>query len=291
MLPAPSCGLLLINTQLLDAVPASLLRARSSVHARTLARADWLLRRKSDGRYLAAVGVHAAHATLQPLGTINALDWRALPSLLARHDWKLASKAPSAKPQRLQLLGARKPSFSQTLPLDAVREGLRKPAIDDGYGERHALQLIAEPGVLHYAGRDRYRRPLWLQGDSARAWRCMRDAARADSIALDAISGFRSHAYQLGIFARKLARGQTVEQILRVNAAPGYSEHHSGLALDIGTTGEPPAEESFEATAAFAWLARHAGTFGFTMSYPRENPHGITYEPWHWCHTGRPTLA
>ena len=43
-----------------------------------------------------------------------------------------------------------------------------------------------------------------------------------------------------------------------------------------------PAEESFEATPAFDWLQRHAGASGFAMSYPRGNPHGIVYEPWHW---------
>ncbi len=111
----------------------------------------------------------------------------------------------------------------------------------------------------------------------------MRQQAAADDIALDAISGYRSHDYQLGIFARKRSRGLSVEDILKVNAAPGYSEHHSGLALDIGTPGEPPAEASFESTAAFAWLGAHAGRFGFQLSYPRDNPHGIVYEPWHWC--------
>lgn len=75
-----------------------------------------------------------------------------------------------------------------------------------------------------------------------------------------------------------------MQEILNVNAAPGYSEHHGGRALDIGTPGEPPAEESFEHTPAFAWLTRHAGDFGFVMSYPRGNPHGIVYEPWHWYH-------
>jgi len=108
------------------------------------------------------------------------------------------------------------------------------------------------------------------------------DALR-DGVLLEAISGYRSHDYQLGIFERKLARGLSLEQILAVNAAPGYSEHHGGLALDIGTPGEPPAEESFEATPAFAWLHRRAGEFGFRLSYPRGNRHGIVYEPWHWC--------
>jgi D-alanyl-D-alanine carboxypeptidase len=110
----------------------------------------------------------------------------------------------------------------------------------------------------------------------------MRRRAGDDGVVLEAISGYRSHDYQLGIFERKLARGQTVQQILTVNAAPGYSEHHSGNALDIGTPGEAPAEESFEKTAAFDWLTAHAGDSGFIMSYPRDNPHGIVYEPWHW---------
>ncbi|HPF74253.1 MAG TPA: D-alanyl-D-alanine carboxypeptidase family protein, partial [Xanthomonadaceae bacterium] len=65
--------------------------------------------------------------------------------------------------------------------------------------------------------------------------------------------------------------------------APGFSEHHSGNALDIGTPDEPPAEESFENTAAFDWLCENAPNFGFQLSYPRNNPHGIVYEPWHWC--------
>ena len=73
-----------------------------------------------------------------------------------------------------------------------------------------------------------------------------------------------------------------MQAILQVNAAPGFSEHHSGLALDIGTPGEPPAEETFEHTAAFAWLQSDAGQHGFAMSYPRDNPNGIVYEPWHW---------
>ena len=48
------------------------------------------------------------------------------------------------------------------------------------------------------------------------------------------------------------------------------------------TPGDRPAEESFEATAAFAWLGEYAGRHGFGLSYPRGNPHGIVYEPWHW---------
>jgi D-alanyl-D-alanine carboxypeptidase len=141
----------------------------------------------------------------------------------------------------------------------------------------------AEPARLVLAGHDRYRRPLWLLEPVARAWRALRIAARRDGVDIDAISGFRGVEYQAGIFRRKLARGLSLAQILRVNAAPGYSEHHSGRAIDIGTRGEPAAETSFERTTAFHWLRANAHRFGFTLSYPRDNPSGIQYEPWHWC--------
>jgi D-alanyl-D-alanine carboxypeptidase len=286
--PAPPSALRLINTPQLEALPATLLRAHRAADARKLATASWLLRRKSDGRFLAAVSEGGIDAVLQPLGAIAAEDWRAFPLLLARLGWLLSSRArtsnaASAKPQRLRPTRMRATMRFAELPFEEIREGLRTLGIDDDYGEHHRLQLIAEADTLHLAGRDRYRRPLWLQRDTALAWDRMRDAASGDGIALDAISGYRSHAYQFGIFQRKLARGMSVKEILRVNAAPGYSEHHAGCALDIGTPGEPAAEESFERTPAFAWLQRHAGEFGFTLSYPRNNAHHITYEPWHWC--------
>jgi len=154
--------------------------------------------------------------------------------------------------------------------------------IDSEYGLRHDLSLTAEPASLSFAGFDRYRRPLWMQENAAKAWRQMQTSAHADGVLLEAISGYRGHAYQLGIFKRKLARGQTLQEILKVNAAPGYSEHHSGRAIDIGTPNEPPAEESFENTTAFSWLMKFARDFGFRLSYPRNNPHDINYEPWHW---------
>lgn len=252
----------LLNTPAIELVPAHLLRprARASADARALAQADWCLRRKRDGRFLATLGPRGLHALLPRLH-----DEAGLPEALS---------APGVRDERA--------GRGATLPLDDLRQRLDTLGLDESYGERSGLPLVPEPVRLEFAGFDRYRRPLWLREAAARAWRRMRTAARDDGVALEAISGYRSHDYQLGIFERKLARGQTVDEILQVNAAPGYSEHHGGNALDIGTPGEPPAEESFEATASFDWLRSRAGDFGFRMSYPRDNPHGITYEPWHW---------
>jgi D-alanyl-D-alanine carboxypeptidase len=145
------------------------------------------------------------------------------------------------------------------------------------------LPRVREPKALIFIGYDTQQRPQWLAPRAARAWSRMRDAALADGLQLQVVSAFRSIEYQLGIIKRKLERGQGIDGILRVSAAPGYSEHHSGRALDITTPGFAVLEEEFERSAAFAWLSTNAQRYNFHMSYPRGNRHGIAYEPWHWC--------
>lgn len=124
---------------------------------------------------------------------------------------------------------------------------------------------------------------LRLSPPAAAAWRRMRAAAATDGIRLLPLSGYRSVARQTRLIRRKLAAGENIDAILRYVAAPGCSEHHTGRALDIGSPGEMELNESFEQTAEFRWLRRHATRFGFHLSYPRKNRHGIGYEPWHWC--------
>ena|SRR5690606_2604246 len=255
---------ILINTPEIELWPHGLLRARSNHDARAMSRARHVLRRKRDGRYLAVdlpEGVlPLIHRLMHEAGIDAALD------ALELH--------PARRRPGIERVGE--------LPLDRLQERLDLLGIDDDYAESTGLSLVAEPDWLALAGFDRYRRPLWLHINAARAWNHLQAAALRDDVVLEAISGYRSHDYQLGIFERKIARGLGVDEILAVNAAPGYSEHHSGFALDIGTPGEPPAEETFEQTPAFDWLTAHAGGHGFSMSYPRDNPHGIVYEPWHW---------
>jgi D-alanyl-D-alanine carboxypeptidase len=111
----------------------------------------------------------------------------------------------------------------------------------------------------------------------------MQSAAAADDITLYPLSGFRSIARQTRIIRTNLAAGREPSDLFRFVAAPGFSEHHTGRAIDIGSPEDVSVEEKFAHTAAFRWLRRHAGKFGFVMSYPRRNPHGIGYEPWHWC--------
>ena len=125
-----------------------------------------------------------------------------------------------------------------------------------------------------------------LTPGARRQWWAMKDAARAQGIPLALVSAFRSVDRQREIIAAKLANGQSIADILTSVAPPGYSEHHTGRAIDIGTSEEAALEEVFESTPSFAWLQVHAAAYGFVMSYPRDNAAGFVYEPWHWCYQG-----
>jgi zinc D-Ala-D-Ala carboxypeptidase len=126
-------------------------------------------------------------------------------------------------------------------------------------------------------------RSVRLAPRAASAWRRMQAAAAGDGVTLLPLSGFRSVARQAAIIRAKLAAGETIERILRLVAAPGFSEHHTGRALDLGSPKNLHLETGFARTREFHWLVRNAKFHGFRLSFPRNNRHGIGYEPWHWC--------
>lgn len=168
---------------------------------------------------------------------------------------------------------------------DYIAEINRSLGIPTDYASSRGLtlQIEAWPHELVIVSAPDAPRPVRLHVATAEAWTRLHNAAAQDQITLLPLSGYRSVARQEEIFRRKLGVGESVEEILLINAAPGYSEHHTGRALDIGIPDHPPFTESFGETVAFRWLAQHAGDFGFHLSYPRLNLHGISYEPWHWC--------
>lgn len=123
-----------------------------------------------------------------------------------------------------------------------------------------------------------------LTAEAAAAWWRLADAARTDGVGLFLASAFRSVSRQAEIIQEKLDAGQDVDDILAVVAPPGYSEHHTGCAVDIVSLECPALDEAFEFTAAYRWLVENAARFGFSLSYPRGNAAGYQYEPWHWCY-------
>jgi D-alanyl-D-alanine carboxypeptidase len=165
--------------------------------------------------------------------------------------------------------------------LSALHRALGIPA-NYAADRRLELQREAAEAELVVIGHNPHGTPIRLVPGAANAWAGLRATAQRDGIELILISGFRSIARQAEIIRDKMAAGQTLETILRQVAAPGFSEHHTGRALDIGAVGCTELEEAFGATSAFRWLEAHGSTHGFRLSLPRGNPHGIAYEPWHW---------
>ena len=116
----------------------------------------------------------------------------------------------------------------------------------------------------------------------------MREEAKNDGIYLVFLSGYRSINLQNEIFySLKSIRNQEASERARVSAPPGYSEHSTGFAIDIGdaTQRETDFETEFENTRAFRWLINNAAKFHFKLSFNKNNKY-IDYEPWHWRYEG-----
>jgi D-alanyl-D-alanine carboxypeptidase len=133
-------------------------------------------------------------------------------------------------------------------------------------------------------------RTVKLRTDAAAAWHDLLAQALTAGVEIIPISGFRTVAYQELLFRKAVAKYGSEDAAVRWVARPGNSEHHTGLAIDVGD-GEKPAcdvETAFEETRVFRWLQENAAQFGYELSYPRNNPSGVNYEPWHWRFIGTP---
>ncbi|MBR8834664.1 MAG: D-alanyl-D-alanine carboxypeptidase family protein [Stigonema ocellatum SAG 48.90 = DSM 106950] len=121
-----------------------------------------------------------------------------------------------------------------------------------------------------------------LHQDAAKAFLDMRQAAQIDGINLTPLSGFRSRNQQKYLFYEVAKqRGQTLEQRAKVSAPPGYSQHHTGLAIDVNSL-----DPSFASTKAFTWLQNNAKNFNFSLSFKENNSQDVSFEPWHWAWHG-----
>ena len=117
----------------------------------------------------------------------------------------------------------------------------------------------------------------------------MQFMAAQKGVSLKLLSGYRSIDLQRDIFyENKSIRNQTAVERSMVSAPPGYSEHSTGYAIDVGDGNYPDThfEVEFEQTPAFKWMKRFAPKYHFVLSFPPNNKQGVSYEPWHWRFEG-----
>ena len=130
---------------------------------------------------------------------------------------------------------------------------------------------------------------LQMRSAAAQKFKQMQAAARAEGINLVPISAFRTTEAQGQLFfGVKEQLVQDAAKRAEVSAPPGYSEHHTGYAIDLGDGGAPATnlEVEFADTAAFGWLKQNALKYSFELSFPPNNKQGVSYEPWHWRFVG-----
>ena len=159
----------------------------------------------------------------------------------------------------------------------------QKLGIPADYAARTGLVQQRTPDDLVDIGVDVFDRPQRLRMEAANAWTGLVEAASIDGVTVQLVSAYRSLEYQADLIQRKVESGESISEILTRIAAPGYSEHQGGCAVDVTSPGIDPLTELFEETQAFRWLVVSAVDHQFVLSYPRSNAYGVVYEPWHWC--------
>ncbi|MCM1984810.1 M15 family metallopeptidase [Lyngbya confervoides] len=139
--------------------------------------------------------------------------------------------------------------------------------------ERSQLQRLpgAGPGQ-----RDEYLRP-----EAAQAWFQMQRAARAAGIQLAIADSYRTEAEQARLFARQVQRRGNRVAAAQWSAPPGYSEHHTGYALDLAGSDISGLLHPVQDRAVWQWVQQHGPAYGWEISFQAGNPFGITPEPWH----------
>ncbi|MEL6777390.1 MAG: M15 family metallopeptidase [Cyanobacteria bacterium J06597_16] len=128
-----------------------------------------------------------------------------------------------------------------------------------------------------------------LQPEAQVAVNKMIAKAKSEGVQLGIVSGFRTIEDQDYLyFDVKAERGESAKTRAEVSAPPGYSEHHTGYAVDFIDESKPDThvERSFETTPAYKWLQKNAAFYSFELSFPDEPTSKVGYEPWHWRYIG-----
>ena len=112
---------------------------------------------------------------------------------------------------------------------------------------------------------------IYMRPEAASALEALFEGAAEAGLTLYATSGYRSYSTQKAIFDRKAAeRGEQAAN--RSVAKPGYSEHQTGLAMDIEgeTTLGTGLTEAFGESPEGIWVAEHFHEYGFIIRYPKD---------------------
>lgn len=190
-----------------------------------------------------------------------------------------------------------------------VGEAASKPAWKVfEYKEKIPTEQTADLLMLvnkdHALPEDYLPRLRWLQNKSCAVAEEMYEALKMmlsdgtdEGLQFVVASGYRSTEYQRQLLEEDivaamekqgLTRQQAYEQETRETMPPGYSEHETGLAVDIVSLDYQVLDAEQETTEENKWLQENCSRYGFILRYPRgrEDITGIDYESWHFRYVG-----
>ena len=150
-----------------------------------------------------------------------------------------------------------------SLPSDYVPENLTAPAITFSFRGHHEKKLMRQ--------------------DAAKALEELIKASSLEGLRINGVSGYRSYKRQLNIYNKNIIK-HGLEHTNKYSAKAGYSEHQSGLAMDVSTNSiKNQLDVSFSDTKEGKWLAENCWKFGYIIRYPQGKSQitGYAYEPWH----------
>ena len=131
---------------------------------------------------------------------------------------------------------------------------------------------------------------IYLRKKAKTHFEKMAKDAKKLNLTLIAVSGYRSSKYQKKLF-NNYVKEKGYEYAIMCSARPGYSEHQTGLAVDIAN--ETLDYDNFEKTKEFTWIKDNAHKYGFILRYPKDkiDATGYKYEPWHFRYVGKKTAT
>ena len=212
---------------------------------------------------------------------------------------KTDSNLPERSDEIIDQEGERQTNISPEFNIEEAKAKLRSSRIDTKVASENATQKYGHFSYTVQDSEDLSLVASYVEGENFRDERLHQDAAialhqmiasaRVNGVWLVPASGFRDLSQQHDLFERQTILKGTPEAAARVSAPPGYSEHHTGYAIDLADgslSQNNDISPTFAQSPAYAWLSENAKTFGFELSFPKNNKQGIAFEPWHWRYIG-----
>lgn len=163
--------------------------------------------------------------------------------------------------------------------------------------EDHRLPDDFEDTIEIISGENAVGRHFQIEKKTYEAFlRLQKDLLENDDLQIELSSIYRTIEQQENIYQKYLNKFG-LEYAKKYVAKPGHSEHHTGIAIDVGVVLDGKfyhtIEDILSVEHLYKTIQEKLPTYGFILRYPRgkESVTKIGYEPWHFRYIDSPEIA